>query len=272
MVRHALPSFVWYPSKSIPVLPGSAFSFTQTKQSQKLYNLPLSLHIIQQHSLHPLPHASSLPPNPTTLLAMQFFKSTLFVAIAVAASFVAAAPAQSECLPLIGKCTFDSDCCSNECIASSASHGFAPLGWLDHRPYLLGNYGHRIAFSKHPPALTFLSPPDHSSSPAAIGVPPPPIQSNGASQDTTPPSTPTPSQVDPKKFLVDMAVDIMDGAGLPPHSSAPKDWMQATFKEPPHWSDSVAPAASRRNGRWGGMSENETFCAIRRPVPDISRF
>ncbi|KZP27672.1 hypothetical protein FIBSPDRAFT_948264 [Athelia psychrophila] len=49
---------------------------------------------------------------------MQFFKSTLFVAIAVAASFVAAAPAQSECLPLIGKCTFDSDCCSNECIAS----------------------------------------------------------------------------------------------------------------------------------------------------------
>ncbi|KZP21492.1 hypothetical protein FIBSPDRAFT_891192 [Athelia psychrophila] len=49
---------------------------------------------------------------------MQFFKSTLFVAIAVAASFVAAVPAQSECTPLIGKCTFDSDCCSDECIAS----------------------------------------------------------------------------------------------------------------------------------------------------------
>ncbi|KZP21491.1 hypothetical protein FIBSPDRAFT_891191 [Athelia psychrophila] len=48
---------------------------------------------------------------------MQFFKSTLFVAIAVAASFVAAAPAQSECIPLISKlaCTQNSDCCSNEC-------------------------------------------------------------------------------------------------------------------------------------------------------------
>ncbi|KZP02240.1 hypothetical protein FIBSPDRAFT_970241 [Athelia psychrophila] len=36
-------------------------------------------------------------------------------------------------------------------------------------------------------------------------------------------------------------------------SSMPKDWMQATFKEPPHWSDSVAAAKS------GGISENETL-------------
>ncbi|KZP21496.1 hypothetical protein FIBSPDRAFT_953758 [Athelia psychrophila] len=68
---------------------------------------------------------------------MQFFKSTLFVAIAVAASFVAAAPAQSECIPLVSKlaCASDSDCCSNLCISNSASHGFAPLGWLDYRPW-----------------------------------------------------------------------------------------------------------------------------------------
>ncbi|KZP23373.1 hypothetical protein FIBSPDRAFT_858641, partial [Athelia psychrophila] len=46
---------------------------------------------------------------------MQFFKSTLFVAIAVAASLVAAAPAQNECIPLVSElaCTYDSDCCSN---------------------------------------------------------------------------------------------------------------------------------------------------------------
>ncbi|KZP17743.1 hypothetical protein FIBSPDRAFT_956857 [Athelia psychrophila] len=49
---------------------------------------------------------------------MQFFKSTLFAAVAVAASLVAAAPAETTCLPIAGKCTFDSDCCSNECIAS----------------------------------------------------------------------------------------------------------------------------------------------------------
>ncbi|KZP11201.1 hypothetical protein FIBSPDRAFT_962418 [Athelia psychrophila] len=49
---------------------------------------------------------------------MQFFKSTLFVAVAVAASFVAAAPAETECLPLIAACTFNSDCCKNKCIAS----------------------------------------------------------------------------------------------------------------------------------------------------------
>ncbi|KZP17739.1 hypothetical protein FIBSPDRAFT_972572 [Athelia psychrophila] len=49
---------------------------------------------------------------------MQFFKSTLFVAIAVAASFVAAAPAETECLPLIAACTLNSDCCKNKCIAS----------------------------------------------------------------------------------------------------------------------------------------------------------
>ena len=48
---------------------------------------------------------------------MQFFKSTLFVALAFAATYVAAAPAASECIPLISKlaCTQDSDCCSNEC-------------------------------------------------------------------------------------------------------------------------------------------------------------
>ncbi|KZP23391.1 hypothetical protein FIBSPDRAFT_858657 [Athelia psychrophila] len=51
---------------------------------------------------------------------MQFFKSTLFVAIAVAASFVAAAPAQSECIPLVSKlaCASNSDCCSNLCISN----------------------------------------------------------------------------------------------------------------------------------------------------------
>ncbi|KZP27298.1 hypothetical protein FIBSPDRAFT_948583 [Athelia psychrophila] len=50
---------------------------------------------------------------------MQFFKSTLFVAITVAASFVAAAPTtETECLNYALKCTYDSDCCSNECIAS----------------------------------------------------------------------------------------------------------------------------------------------------------
>ena len=51
---------------------------------------------------------------------MQFFKSTLFVALAFAATYVAAAPAQSECIPLVSKlaCTYNSDCCSNECIDS----------------------------------------------------------------------------------------------------------------------------------------------------------
>ncbi|KZP19001.1 hypothetical protein FIBSPDRAFT_955757 [Athelia psychrophila] len=51
---------------------------------------------------------------------MQFFKSTLFVAIAVAASFVAAAPAQNECIPLVSElaCTYNSDCCSNYCVDS----------------------------------------------------------------------------------------------------------------------------------------------------------
>ncbi|KAF7976988.1 hypothetical protein HWV62_4904 [Athelia sp. TMB] len=51
---------------------------------------------------------------------MQFFKSTLFVALAFAATYVAAAPAQSECIPLVSKlaCTYDSDCCSNECVDS----------------------------------------------------------------------------------------------------------------------------------------------------------
>ncbi|KZP23395.1 hypothetical protein FIBSPDRAFT_461960 [Athelia psychrophila] len=113
MPSPALKGFHQSPS---PVLPGSTFSFTHTKQSQKLYNLPLS-------ASNPTTQSTSTTtriltsPNPTTLLAMQFFKSTLFVAIAVAASFVAAAPAQSECIPLISKlaCTQNSDCCSNEC-------------------------------------------------------------------------------------------------------------------------------------------------------------
>ncbi|KZP19735.1 hypothetical protein FIBSPDRAFT_955201 [Athelia psychrophila] len=52
---------------------------------------------------------------------MQFFKSTLFVAVAVAASFVAAAPSpadQTPCLGLVQPCTTNSSCCSNECISN----------------------------------------------------------------------------------------------------------------------------------------------------------
>lgn len=52
---------------------------------------------------------------------MQFFKSTLFVAFAIASSFVAASPnpaSETECLNYAMACTYDSDCCSNDCIAS----------------------------------------------------------------------------------------------------------------------------------------------------------
>ncbi|KZP06374.1 hypothetical protein FIBSPDRAFT_902857 [Athelia psychrophila] len=54
---------------------------------------------------------------------MQFFKSTLFVAIAVTTSFVAAAPSpadQTQCLSLIQPCTKNAECCTNKCIASTA--------------------------------------------------------------------------------------------------------------------------------------------------------
>ena len=47
--------------------------------------------------------------------------------MAFAATYVAAAPATAECLPLIGKCTLDSDCCSNECIASVIITQIIPL-------------------------------------------------------------------------------------------------------------------------------------------------
>ncbi|KZP21493.1 hypothetical protein FIBSPDRAFT_891193 [Athelia psychrophila] len=58
---------------------------------------------------------------------MQFFKSTLFVAIVAAASFVAAAPAQSECIPLVSKleCIYDNDCCSNLCISSITTYNLS---------------------------------------------------------------------------------------------------------------------------------------------------
>ncbi|KZP19754.1 hypothetical protein FIBSPDRAFT_862454 [Athelia psychrophila] len=55
---------------------------------------------------------------------MQLFKSTLFIAVAVAASFAAAAPSSGDqihltpCLGLIQPCTTNAACCSNKCIAS----------------------------------------------------------------------------------------------------------------------------------------------------------
>ncbi|KZP19750.1 hypothetical protein FIBSPDRAFT_1045339 [Athelia psychrophila] len=52
---------------------------------------------------------------------MQFFKSTLFVAVAVAASFVAAAPSPADltpCLGLIQPCTTNASCCSDLCISN----------------------------------------------------------------------------------------------------------------------------------------------------------
>ena len=54
---------------------------------------------------------------------MQFFKSTLFVAVAFAATLVAAspAPAPASCpwQEYGQECTYDSDCaCLNKCIAS----------------------------------------------------------------------------------------------------------------------------------------------------------
>ncbi|KZP06367.1 hypothetical protein FIBSPDRAFT_876596 [Athelia psychrophila] len=52
---------------------------------------------------------------------MQFFKSTLFVAVAVAASFVAAAPSPADltpCLGLVQPCTANGSCCSNFCADS----------------------------------------------------------------------------------------------------------------------------------------------------------
>ncbi|KZP19752.1 hypothetical protein FIBSPDRAFT_558315 [Athelia psychrophila] len=67
-------------------------------------------HSNSHHSFSTHPHSN-----------MQFFKSTLFVAVAVAASFVAAAPSPAEqtpCLGLIQKCTTNAECCSNECISS----------------------------------------------------------------------------------------------------------------------------------------------------------
>ncbi|KZP31456.1 hypothetical protein FIBSPDRAFT_1037450, partial [Athelia psychrophila] len=72
------------------------------------FNSPNSLSTLTQHLL--------LFYHPT----MQFFKSTLFVAVA-AAAFVAAAPspaAATECLNYALPCTENSECCSNECIAS----------------------------------------------------------------------------------------------------------------------------------------------------------
>ncbi|KZP33504.1 hypothetical protein FIBSPDRAFT_943302 [Athelia psychrophila] len=51
---------------------------------------------------------------------MQFFKSTLFIAVAAAASLVAAtpSPATEACADYGYKCTYNTDCCSDECIAS----------------------------------------------------------------------------------------------------------------------------------------------------------
>ncbi|KZP19739.1 hypothetical protein FIBSPDRAFT_862439 [Athelia psychrophila] len=55
---------------------------------------------------------------------MQLSKSTFFVTVAVAASFVTAAPSPADqshltpCLGLIQPCTTNAQCCSNECIYS----------------------------------------------------------------------------------------------------------------------------------------------------------
>lgn len=51
---------------------------------------------------------------------MQFFKSTLVVSLAFAATFVAAAPhlEERQCLGLIAHCTENVQCCTNKCIAS----------------------------------------------------------------------------------------------------------------------------------------------------------
>ncbi|KZP03506.1 hypothetical protein FIBSPDRAFT_849642 [Athelia psychrophila] len=50
---------------------------------------------------------------------MQFIKSTLFVAVAIAATLVAAAPADCPWQEYGQACTYNSDCaCLNSCIAS----------------------------------------------------------------------------------------------------------------------------------------------------------
>ncbi|KZP19738.1 hypothetical protein FIBSPDRAFT_892503 [Athelia psychrophila] len=54
---------------------------------------------------------------------MQFSKSALFVAVAVAASFVTAAPSSpNKCLGLVQGCTTNRECCSGECIASVSTN------------------------------------------------------------------------------------------------------------------------------------------------------
>ncbi|KZP29475.1 hypothetical protein FIBSPDRAFT_851477 [Athelia psychrophila] len=47
---------------------------------------------------------------------MQFFKSTVFAALAFVA-FAAAAPSEArECKPLLQSCSVDSECCSDGCL------------------------------------------------------------------------------------------------------------------------------------------------------------